>query len=160
RTLPAVLDRQPAPLPAPTPFRPLPSAGSPEDLPYGELARAARAAAGPLLHHGHERGDSVALMLPTGRDYFVAFLGALLAGGVPVPIYPPSRPSEIEEHLQRQASILDNARARLLVSVPEAGRAARLLRLQVPSLRRLVATRDLVGTSTVEPALPQGAGSD
>ena len=111
--------------------------------------------AGHLLHHGLERGDSVALMLPTGRDYFVAFLGALLAGGVPVPIYPPSRPSDIEEHLQRQGSILDNARARLLVSVPEAGRAARLLRLRVPGLRRLVSARDLVGTSMGEPALRQ-----
>ena len=160
RTLPEVLDWHAERHPERTHIRLLPSSGSPEDLTYGELARAARAAAGHLLHHGLERGDSVALMLPTGRDYFVAFLGALLAGGVPVPIYPPSRPSDIEEHLQRQASILDNARARLLVSVPEAGRAARLLRLQVPSLRRLVAARDLVGTSTGEPAVRQGAGSD
>ena len=30
-------------------------------------------------------------MLPTGRDYFFAYLGILLAGGVPVPIYPPFR---------------------------------------------------------------------
>src|SRR6266550_4495494 len=160
RTLPEVLDWHATRHPERIHIRLLPSAGSPEDLTYGELARAARAAAGELLRHGLERGDSVALMLPTGRDYFVAFIGALLAGGVPVPIYPPVRGSDIEEHLQRQASILDNARARLLVSVPEAGRAARFLRLQVPSLRRLVDARDLVGTSTGEPAVRQGAGSD
>ncbi|HEY2668045.1 MAG TPA: AMP-binding protein [Actinomycetota bacterium] len=163
RTLPEVLDWHAERHPERIHIRLLASSGSPEDLTYGELARAARGAAGRLLHHGLEPGDGVALMLPTGRDYFVAFLGALLAGGVPVPIYPPSRPAEIEEHLQRQASILDNARARLLVSVPEAGRAARLLRLQVPSLRRLIAARDLAGTATGatgELALPRGAGSD
>jgi 1-acyl-sn-glycerol-3-phosphate acyltransferase len=160
RTLPEVLDWHTQRHPERIHIRLLPSSGSPEDLPYGELARAARAAARQLLHDGLEQGDTVALMLPTGRDYFVAFLGTLLAGGVPVPIYPPSRPAEIEEHLQRQASILHNARARLLVTVPEAGRAARLLRLQVPSLRRLVAARDLAATATGEAALPRGAGSD
>ena len=43
-------------------------------------------------------GDRVALMLPTGLDFFAAFFGILYAGAVPVPIYPPMQRSQIEEY--------------------------------------------------------------
>ena len=66
-------------------------------------------------------------MLPTGRDFFVAFFAILYAGAVPVPIYPPMRMSQLEEHLRRQAAILRNAGARILITVPEARGAAALL---------------------------------
>ena len=46
---------------------------------------------------------AVALMLPTGADYFFGFFGILAAGGIPVPIYPPARPEQIEDHLRRHA---------------------------------------------------------
>ena len=56
-----------------------------------------------------------------------AFFGALLAGGVPVPIYPPARLSQLEDHLRRHARILDNARARHLVTFRPALAVSRLL---------------------------------
>jgi acyl-CoA synthetase (AMP-forming)/AMP-acid ligase II len=37
------------------------------------------------IEHALEPGNTVAIMLPTGRDYFFSFFGILLAGGVPVP---------------------------------------------------------------------------
>jgi predicted metalloendopeptidase len=66
-----------------------------------------RVAAG-LATRGLETGQHVAIMLPTSRDFFPAFLGTLYAGGIPVPIYPPARRSQLEEHLQRQSRILAN----------------------------------------------------
>ena len=48
-----------------------------------------------------------------------------------MPIYPPARASQLEEHLRRHAGILDNARATLLVTVPEAMVVARLLQARV-----------------------------
>ena len=60
------------------------------------------------------------------------------AGGIPVPIYPPARPEQLEDHLRRHAGILDNAGALLLITVPEALTVARLLRAWVPSLRGIV----------------------
>ena len=78
--------------------------------------------------------DRIALMLPTGRDFFVAFFAILYAGAVPVPIYPPMRLSELEEHLRRQAGILRNAGAHRLITVPEGRGAAALLQGQVESL--------------------------
>ena len=78
-------------------------------LTYGELAGAARAAAQGLIERDIVPGDRIALMLPTSRDFFVAFFAILYAGAVPVPIYPPMRMSQLEEHLRRQAAILRSA---------------------------------------------------
>ncbi|MFI8743704.1 AMP-binding protein [Pseudomonas sp. NPDC077186] len=116
-----------------------------EDISYGALHRGAQAVAGGLQLGGLRPGQAVALMLPTGRDFLYAFFGILLAGGVPVPIYPPLRLSQIEEHLRRQVGILTNAEARLLITVSEARLLARLLRPQVPSLRRIASVAELAG---------------
>lgn len=128
-------------------------AGEPVPLRYGELRREARALAAGLLARGLAPGQRVALMLPTGRDYFVSFFGILLAGDVPVPIYPPLRPSQLEEHLRRHARLLANAEAVLLITVPEAHRVARLLAVQVPTLSGVVGADELADTRGVM-ALP------
>ena len=101
---------------------------------YRGLAEAARNTAQGLIERDVVPGDRIALMLPTGRDFFVAFFAILYAGAVPVPIYPPMRLSQLEEHLRRQAGILGNAGARMLITVPEARGAAALLQAQVESL--------------------------
>lgn len=116
-----------------------------EDISYGALHQGAQAVAAGLQLGGLRAGQTVALMLPTGRDFLYAFFGILLAGGVPVPIYPPLRLSQIEEHLRRQVGILSNAEARLLITVSEARLLARLLRAQVPSLGRIASVAELAG---------------
>lgn len=116
-------------------------------LSYAELAQHVQAIAGALQHVGLRQGRAVAIMLPTGRDYFFAFLGILAAGGVPVPIYPPARPNQLEDHLQRHAAILNNCQAELLITVPEAKTVARLLKAQVGSLNRIVTPSDLAATN-------------
>ena len=114
-------------------------------LTYGELAARTRAVARGLRRRGLETGQAVAIMLPTGIAYFPVFLGVLAAGGVPAPLYPPFRWTEIEEHLRRQARILENCAAPVLVTVAQAQPAARLLQAQVPTLRHVVAADDLLG---------------
>ncbi len=101
---------------------------------YRELAEAARQFAQGLIERDVAPGDRIALMLPTSRDFFVAFFGILYAGAVPVPIYPPMRLSQLEEHLRRQAGILRNAGTRMLVTIAEGRRLASLLQAQVESL--------------------------
>ncbi|MCB1801110.1 MAG: AMP-binding protein, partial [Gammaproteobacteria bacterium] len=100
-------------------------------------------------------GQAVAIMLPTGRDYLQSFLGILLAGGVPVPIYPPLRPAQLEDHLRRHAGILNNAAVVLLITVREARTVAALLRAQVPELRAVVTAEELVvqGGAFTRPAV-------
>jgi acyl carrier protein len=58
---------------------------------YGELHRQAALVAAGLQRHGLEPRQTVAIMLPTSPEYFHTYFGILLAGGIPVPIYPPPR---------------------------------------------------------------------
>jgi 1-acyl-sn-glycerol-3-phosphate acyltransferase len=117
--------------------------GGYQSLSYADLYRDARCYAAGLLELGMAQGEPVAIMLPTGRAYLGLFWGVLLAGGVPLPIYPPLRPSQIEEHLRRHRAILENAAATILATTAEAMAAARLLKLAVPSLRRVAEPAEL-----------------
>ncbi|MDQ3563714.1 MAG: AMP-binding protein [Pseudomonadota bacterium] len=112
-------------------------------LTYGELWRGASAVAAGLVERGLVPGQAVTIMLPSGFEFFFAFFGSLLAGGVPVPLYPPARLSQIEDHLKRQAGILCNSLAPILITVPEATLAARLLKGHAPELREIATVGEL-----------------
>ena len=122
-------------------------------LTFGELAAEAEAVAGGLRALGVEPGAAVSLMLPSGPDYFRCFAGIWLAGAVPVPIYPPARPSQIEEHVHRQAGILANCEAVCLITTDELARVAGLLREQVPSLSAVVTPDALKGERAPRPTV-------
>lgn len=114
-----------------------------DTLTYGELLATARQLAAGLRGRGVRPGDFVAVMLPTGLEFFHAFYGILLAGAVPVPIYPPTRPGQIEDHLRRQAGILKNCEAVALLSFDAARMVAHILSGLVPSLRTVTTPEDL-----------------
>src|SRR6266516_2152204 len=114
-----------------------------EEITYASLYDVAAAVAAGLQAHDLQPGQTVALMLPTSRDFFYGFYGIVLAGGIPVPIYPPARLSQLEEHLRRQMRILSNAEVVMLLTVPEAKPLARLLSVQVEGLRRVVTVPEL-----------------
>jgi 1-acyl-sn-glycerol-3-phosphate acyltransferase len=118
--------------------------GEERTIRYGELYRDALTLAGGLAVEGIGPGDTVALMMPTGRDFFVAFSGVLLAGGVPVPLYPPFRLDRLEEYAARQTGILDNAGARLFITVARGRSVGQLLRSRVSELRRVTTVEDLM----------------
>ena len=120
---------------------------SEQTISYGELWRQAHAAAAGLQARGFRPGEAAAIMLPTCTEFFAVFFGILLAGGIPVPIYPPARPSQIEDHLRRHAAILANAEAAMLVTFAAAALPARLLRGQVACLRDIAIAGDLVAAS-------------
>ena len=125
-----------------------------EELSYGRLHREAAGVAAGLLACDLMPGDTVAIMLPTSRAYFITFAGVLLAGGVPVPIYPPARLSQLPDHLRRHVGILTNARVAVLVTVPEAVPLGRLLRANVDTLRHVVVPEsltDAAGSAVIRP---------
>ena len=53
---------------------------------WAEVRERALAVCGGLREVGLGRGDRVALVFPTGIDFFDAIFGTLLAGAVPVPL--------------------------------------------------------------------------
>ncbi len=112
------------------------------ELSYAALRRGAAGYASRLAEHGLQPGQTVAIMLPTGRDYLFSFFGILMAGGIPVPLYPPARPAQIEDHLRRHVGILANCRAAMLITIPEAKAVGLLLRSQVESLAQVLMPAD------------------
>jgi len=114
-----------------------------DDITYSVLKEGAERIAAGLAAYGLQPGETVATMLPTGRDYLFSFFGILMAGGVPVPLYPPARLTQIEDHLQRHVGILASSAARLLVTVREGKALAFLLRARAGSLRGVVTVADL-----------------
>ena len=110
---------------------------------YAELKSGAQSAANGLVGRGVKRGESVAIMLPTGREYFYSFFGIIMAGGIPVPIYPPFRRSQMEDHLRRHAGILSNAGAVMMITFSEALEIAKLLKFESRSVKEIVTPAEL-----------------
>ncbi len=111
-------------------------ASSHPGLAGGRRARRAR---------GRVPGERVAMVLPTGPEFMDAFFGTLLAGAVPVPLYPPVRLGRLPEYHAATARMLQLAGAVALLSD---GRVGRLLgeavRRGAPrlGLRNVTALRD------------------
>jgi fatty-acyl-CoA synthase len=102
------------------------------ELPFAEMYRRARRAAGGLRELGVEPGDRVAIVLSTGPEFMDAFFGTVLAGAVPVPLYPPVRLGRMEEFHRRTARMLRVCDARLVLSD---ARISRLLGVAVAEAR-------------------------
>ncbi len=117
--------------------------GGVERLSFAQLLAGAEAVASGLRGRGVEPRETVALILPTGFDFYFSFLGVLLAGAVPVPIYPPVNLDRLEEYAERQVGILRNARVRALVTERQARVLAELLRPKVRGLRTLARAESL-----------------
>ena len=118
---------------------------------YGELWQRANAVALGLRRRGLARHETVAIMLRTEAAFFFSFFGTLLAGGVPVPMYPPFRADRIEEYAGRQVALLRNAEARVMITFAQVERVAGLLRGRVPSLTAIVTVGDLTHASGLRP---------
>jgi 1-acyl-sn-glycerol-3-phosphate acyltransferase len=73
-------------------------------------------------------------------------------GAVPVPLYPPFSRSRFQEYARRQSGILENAQAKILVTVGEGRALGSVLRSSASALRDVVAIEDLLEDSrTLDP---------
>jgi fatty-acyl-CoA synthase len=84
-------------------------------FPWSEVFRRAKSTCGGLQHLGVRPGDRVALIFPTSIEFFDSFFGTLLAGAVPVPLYPPVRLGRLEEYTARTSRMLSSVDPRLVV---------------------------------------------
>ncbi|HSM10256.1 MAG TPA: AMP-binding protein, partial [Lysobacter sp.] len=113
------------------------------ELTFGALRPAALAVAAGLQAQGLRPREPVALMLPTHPDFLVAFLAVMLAGGVPVPLYPPLRPGGLAEYWRRQAGIVRNCGARLLIANEAMQAHQQLVRTLAGGIQRLLTVAEL-----------------
>ena len=121
-----------------------------ETITYAQLLERSQQVAAGLIQAGLQPNETVAIMLPTCEDFFYSFLGTMLAGGIAVPIYPPARPDKIEEYVRRQVQILGNAEVRFLISFERVKAVSRVMRLSLPTLRKV---------TTVSALRERGAGA-
>jgi acyl-CoA synthetase (AMP-forming)/AMP-acid ligase II len=130
-------------------------------LTYRELYAAAQAIGQGLHERRVKTGDAVALMLPTSLDYFICFLGSMLIGAVPVPIYPPMRVAQLEDHMNRHADILNNSGAVALITTPQfCLGVGRMLRLKTKFLRFMESPDTLRGSSKPNAVMAQIASGN
>ncbi len=118
--------------------------GKEEVINYGTLFENSLRVAQAIQKRGIQPGDTVAIMQPTNLGFFYTFFGILLANCIPVPIYPPFRPQQIESYAKQEAKILQNAEARLLVTFHEAEQLSKLLRAFIPSLKEVTTVSSLI----------------
>jgi len=85
-------------------------------LPWAELYARARRMSAALQERGIKPGERVAMVLPTGPDFMDAFFGTLLAGAVPVPLYPPVRLGRMDEYVRSTARMLELTQSRVVLS--------------------------------------------
>jgi fatty-acyl-CoA synthase len=131
-------------------------------LRYPELHRRATALAWALVERGIEKGDRVALILPTSEDFPIAFFGVLYAGAIPVPLYPPLRLGRLDEYHSRTAVMLRRVRAKLVLSDRRIqrilGRTLAAAKLALGCLQVAELERRAGSTATklpaIEPSLP------
>jgi len=123
---------------------------------HAELFERARRAAGGLVARGIAEGDRVAIVAGTGPEFFDGLFGVLLAGAVPVPLYPPVRLGRLQEYHERTAAALCAARVRMVLAD---ARSRRILGRSIELARtplRCVPIADL----DAEPLEPRDADPD
>jgi fatty-acyl-CoA synthase len=119
-------------------------------VPLAQIRDRALSIAADLVRLGVQKGDCVAIVLPTSPDFVECFFGVLYAGATPVPLYPPVRLGRLDEYHQRTAAMLQAVDAVLIVTDERIRRfLGSAVEMSVPRLG-LTTASNLGGTDTAE----------
>ena len=83
---------------------------------FADLVAAARRRGRQLQAMGYAKGDRIGLIVPDNDEFVLTFLGALYAGVVPVPMYPPVALGKLDAYMDSLVRILGAAGARAIVT--------------------------------------------
>ncbi len=119
--------------------------GPGEDLfvSFHELRAASQRRAAHYAAAGLVRGDRVALIVPEGEHFIPAFLGALWAGLIPVPLYPPLSLGKLDAFMDALVTILNVAKPRALVSTERVAKVLWSAVGRIPSIEKVIVTEEL-----------------
>ena len=110
---------------------------------HGGIERASARYGGALQALGARKGDRVALILPDNADFVFAFLGAIRAGIIPVPIYPPTGLGKLAGYLENTLHIVAKSGAKILLTNAEVKRMLGTIQAQAPELQKVVAVEGI-----------------
>ena len=130
-----------------------PTSGSEASFSYTAIERASARYGGALQALGLRKGDRVALILPTNEDFVLAFFGAIRAGIVPVPIYPPLGLGQLQGYLDNTRHIVAKCGARALITSGKIKRLLGTVQASCPALEQVVAIEGI--RESMEPLKPE-----
>lgn len=122
--------------------------------PYADVIRRARLAAARFAEAGVAPGDRVAILLPTGIEFFDAYLGAMLAGAVPAALYPPVRLGRLDEYFEGTRRMLRRIEARVVVTDSQVGKLLGPAVANVDSVRHVIQVTELTRPGALPLAIP------
>lgn len=128
-------------------------ASSEASFSYTALERASARYGGALQALGLKKGDRVALICPANEDFVLCFFGALRAGLVPVPIYPPLGLGQLQNYLDNTRHIVAKSGARALVTTAQIKRLLGTVQAAAPALEQVVAVEAI--RESLEPLRPE-----
>ncbi len=115
---------------------------------FREIVREAERRAAHLAARGLRKGDRLALVIPDGDEFVLSFLGALLAGVVPVPIYPQLSFKNVESYHDTVAHIARASGASMLLTTAATRPYVEPVGPRVDTLRAIVTVGDLAGEAS------------
>ncbi|HEY1695607.1 MAG TPA: fatty acyl-AMP ligase [Polyangiaceae bacterium] len=116
-----------------------PASAAEASFSYTAIERTTARFGGALQALGLRKGDRVALILPNNDDFVLCFLGAIRAGIVPVPIYPPMALGALQAYLDNTRHIVAKCGARALVTTSKIKRLLGTVQAACPALEQVVA---------------------
>jgi acyl-CoA synthetase (AMP-forming)/AMP-acid ligase II len=112
---------------------------------HAGIERASARFGGALQALGLTKGDRVALILPDNADFVFAFLGAIRAGVIPVPIYPPTGLGKLSGYLENTLHIVERSGAKVVVTSADIKKLLGTIQSRASSLARVCDVDTLKG---------------
>jgi len=132
--------------------------GSEPSFSFTAIERMSARFGGALQALGLKKGDRVALILPNNDDFVLSFLGAIRAGIIPAPIYPPMALGQLQAYLDNTRHIVAKSGARVLVTTAKIKRLLGTVQAACPALEQVVAIEGIRESS--EPLRAEKIGLD
>ncbi|MBW2527657.1 MAG: fatty acyl-AMP ligase [Deltaproteobacteria bacterium] len=110
---------------------------------FPDMERETARYGGALQELGLAKGDRVALILPDNADFVFAFLGAVRAGIIPVPLYPPPGLRRLEGYLNNTQHIVNKSGARMVLTDGMVKKLLGTVQAEAPALEQVVAVEPI-----------------
>jgi fatty-acyl-CoA synthase len=135
--------------------------GSELYYPWREVEREAKRRGALLLATGLQKGDRLAVVVAEPHEFVLSFLGAVMAGIVPVPIYPRASFKAKNAYVETVAHIVAAAGARMLLTMQSTESVIAEVLQHGTKLERLLIVEPLfAGEPPAGVTLPEIAASD
>ncbi len=128
---------------------------------WDRLRKEAIARAHHLKAMGLKKGDRMAMVVPDALDFVPTFLGALWAGVVPVPLYPPLSLGKLDAYVEALVATLGRARPARVCAAKKVMPVLWSAVGRVPDVQGMFAVEDLAAPAPgADETMPVFADSD